>query len=67
MSLPGWWTCHICRTKRPDARISVLSKPVASMPSLTGTVRYCNDRPGCVEGAKTFTFMKGGADGKRKP
>ncbi len=54
----GTWKCHVCGTERPDERISVLSKPVNLKGfDFTENVRYCNDNPECVEGAKTFTLL----------
>jgi len=49
------WKCHICGEERPDDKISVLSKPY-----IIGVqnIRYCNDRPACIEGAKDFSFCK---------
>jgi len=54
------WRCHICKEVRPDAKISVLTKPwiVNGYPMGEQNIRYCNDKPECVEGAKTFTFIK---------
>lgn len=54
------WTCHVCRDERPDRFISVLSTK-RTMPSgveLTENVRYCNDRPACVEGAEHITWTE---------
>lgn len=57
------WTCHICKEERPDAKISVLTKPVENeWAKLVGgkveqNVRYCNDRPSCIEGAKSYTHF----------
>lgn len=53
------WTCHICGKERPDAKISVFSsiKYIGVVP-MTQNVRYCNDNPKCVEGAKTKDFME---------
>jgi len=53
------WTCHICREERPDARISVWTKPLG-LPGVEGTqnIRYCNDRQECIDGAKDFVFIK---------
>ncbi len=52
------WTCHICGAERPDDKISVLSKPTM-MDGVTQNIRYCNDKPGCVEEAKTFDLFEG--------
>ena len=55
------WTCHICKTERPDDKISVVTTDVSEESGLkVGTmsqnVRYCNDNPACTEAAKTFRF-----------
>jgi hypothetical protein len=54
------WTCHVCGRKRPDARISVLSKPglLAGRFPYTENVRYCNDDPSCREGAVHVRFIE---------
>lgn len=52
------YTCHICKIERPDVFISVLTKQIEGMPKGTEqNIRYCNDNPGCIEGAKTFSFF----------
>lgn len=55
------WTCHICGRTRPDALISVWKTtteiPGAGGATMTQNVRYCNDTPNCLEGAKTFSFF----------
>jgi len=58
------WKCHICGEERPDDKISVLSKPLVINGQSCGqqNIRYCNDRPACVEGAKTFSFFKEGGN-----
>ena len=55
------WKCHICGEERPDEKISVLSKPLIIRGQVCGmeNIRYCNDRLGCIEGAKHFSFFKG--------
>ena len=62
------WKCHICGEERPDAKISVLTKPLIIngqvVPGGQQNIRYCNDRPACIEGAKEFSFFKEGGDGK---
>jgi hypothetical protein len=57
------WTCHVCGDERPDARISVFSKTARlhGGVEVTQNVRYCNDRPACVEGAKLVDWMDGPA------
>ena len=53
------WTCHVCREERPDAKISVLVVPF-EMNGVRGqqNVRYCNDRPECLEGAAKVDWIK---------
>lgn len=53
------WTCHVCGAKRPDPRISVLSKPgvLAGRFPYMENVRYCNDRPACRAGAANVSFL----------
>lgn len=54
------WTCHVCGDERPDERISVFSSQQlfgTTGVMMTQNVRYCNDRPACIEGAKTVNFM----------
>ena len=60
------WTCHVCHEERPDAQISVLKRRWTrdggfATGGIEGdmNVRYCNDRPACVEGAKQVKFLKG--------
>lgn len=68
------WKCDICGEERPDAKISVLSKPLISsglfylgrtaLPLSSGRVcgeqniKYCNDKASCVEGAKEYSHFK---------
>ena len=57
------WTCHICKEERPDAVISVRRKPlvgVNGVPSriISENVRYCNDKPECIEASRTFSFVR---------
>ena len=58
------WKCHICGEERPNEKISVLSKPLVIngqvVPDGQQNIRYCNDRPGCIEEAKEFIFFKDG-------
>ncbi len=53
------WKCHICGYERPDSKISVLTKPLMRNGRGFGlqNIRYCNDKPGCVEEAKTFDLF----------
>jgi hypothetical protein len=61
---PNGWFCHVCDDYRPDSKISVHSTTVTTT-LLSGdipiqqNVRYCNDRPECIEGAKAVQFIKG--------
>ena len=59
------WKCHVCGAERPDAQISVFTRDLSEDSGLPeGTmlmnVRYCNDKPECIEGAKTFNFKTKG-------
>jgi len=58
------WPCHICNEERPDAKISVLTKPL-NIPGVIANenIRYCNDKEECIEGAKTFSFYKYSEEG----
>lgn len=60
------WKCHICGEERPDERISVVTKPLVINGQTVGdqNIRYCNDRPVCIEGAKEFSFFKGKREGR---
>lgn len=53
------WTCHICKRKRPDDKISVVTKPLVINGQTVGgqNICYCNDNPECIEGAKAFSFL----------
>ncbi len=54
------WRCHVCGAERPDAQISVLSRErMIGRVAFTENVRYCNDNPACIEGAKDVSFVKG--------
>lgn len=49
------WTCNVCGDERPDAIISVAKRPGPNLSDRVRPVwniRYCNDRPACVEHAK---------------
>lgn len=54
------WICHICGEERPDAKISVLTRPLIINGRQCGeqNIRHCNDRPACIEGAKEHDFFK---------
>ena len=55
------WTCHICGEERPDAKISVLTKPLVINGTACGeqNIRYCNDKAECIEGARHKDFFGG--------
>ena len=58
------WKCHICKQERPDSAISVRTTDLSAEKGFPpGTfkqnVRYCNDRPECVESSRTFSFFGG--------
>ena len=55
------WKCHLCHRKRPDSKISVLTKPLRIGGKVVGTqnIRYCNDNDECIKGAQGFSFVKG--------
>jgi hypothetical protein len=56
------WTCHVCGRERPDERISVHTTQVdLNGIAVTQNVRYCNDRPECIEKAKTHSFLDPGS------
>lgn len=54
------WTCHICKKKRPDAKISVHTTPLRIGGRVMGeqNVRYCNDNPECKKKAQNYEFVK---------
>ena len=53
------WTCHICKKRRPDSSISVLTKPLKIEKVVAReNIRYCNDDPECCRGAQNFSFFK---------
>ncbi len=56
---PLMWMCNICGEDRPDAEIAmrrtIREKNGMRYPE---TIRYCRDKPECIEGSKTKTFMK---------
>ena len=60
------WTCHICGVRRLDALIAVASYDTSAefdlpIGTMRQNVRYCSDKPECVEGVKTYRFFKKGA------
>jgi hypothetical protein len=58
------WTCHVCKEERPDDRISVYttSKRTELGVEIKQNVRYCNDNPACLEGAKEIDWLRGADD-----
>lgn len=54
------WTCHICKERRPDNRISVITKPLIINRQAVGeqNIRYCNDKADCIKKAQDFSFFK---------
>ena len=61
---PLTWKCHICGELRPDANISVLTKPlvIGGRPCGQQNIRYCNDNPQCIKAVRDYSFFK---EGKR--
>ncbi len=55
------WKCLKCGEERPDDKISVVTKPLIINCQVCGeqNIRYCNDRPACIEAAKEYSFFKG--------
>lgn len=64
------WTCHVCGDERPDELIAVYSSTWRARDGgLAGVevkqnVRYCADRPACLEGARSISFL---ATGQAEP
>ena len=55
---PIEWTCHVCGELRPDDKISVYSRTISKHDiPITENVRYCNDNPECIEGAKKVRWI----------
>ncbi len=61
---PLTWKCHICDEERPDAKISVLTKPLVVNGAVCRqqNIRYCNDKAECIEGARHKAFFGGGKE-----
>ncbi len=53
------WTCMICGAERPDANISVITKPLFLLDDQEYeiNIRYCNDMPGCLAHAEKVDSM----------
>lgn len=45
------WRCDICHDERPDANIHVITYVLSDLPGAERNLKYCEDRPTCVEGA----------------
>lgn len=59
------WTCHVCGAERPDEKISVYSSEKEFGDTgvmITQNVRYCNDNPNCIAGARDVKFVEEAAD-----
>ncbi|MBA7691992.1 hypothetical protein ES703_100548 [subsurface metagenome] len=56
------WTCHVCKRVRPDAKISVVTKPYMFDGVQIGkqNIRYCNDNPDCIAKAQDYSHFKEG-------
>ena len=54
------WSCHICKEERPDELIGVYKKPLVINGQIMGeqNIRYCLDKPSCLEGAEKFSFYE---------
>lgn len=55
------WTCHVCGEYRPDAVMGVLTTHWRSPVGIPVTqhVRYCKDRPACVNDAPAVRWLPG--------
>lgn len=54
------WSCHVCGAVRPDARISVFSserRMIGHQVVFVQNVRFCNDRPACIDGARDVVLV----------
>jgi hypothetical protein len=52
------WTCHVCGEVRPDNKIMVFSKVKKfGNAEITQNVRYCIDKPDCIEGARNIDWL----------
>lgn len=45
------WNCEICGTEREDKFISVLTYPIKDFAGAERNLKYCNDKPNCLQGA----------------
>ena len=63
------WSCHVCRKVRPDDLISVFEKPLFYNGQVCGSqnIRYCNDNPKCINGAKSLSFVNKSWEQKHEP
>lgn len=55
------WTCHVCGDERPDSAIDVFKtkRTLDGGIEVQTNVRYCNDRPTCIEEAPNVDFLGG--------
>ncbi len=63
------WICDVCKTRRPDDKISVHTKtsPIEGTDStIDMNIKYCNDKPKCVTGAKKVDYFKGKKQSKKQ-
>lgn len=51
------WRCDVCGEERPDEKISVFKREHYKPVRMTENIKFCNDRPACFEGAKTFSHF----------
>lgn len=61
------WTCNVCGAERLDALISVAKRPGPVLTTRNDVrpvwnIRYCNDRPACVEHARQDGEWRGPAE-----
>ncbi len=54
------WNCQICKEKRPDAKISVVSYLMKILPGAQVNIKYCNDNSECLEAASKKGEEEGG-------
>lgn len=45
------WKCELCREERPDKYISVLTYEIDTFRYAERNLKYCNDRPECMNKA----------------
>lgn len=57
------WYCHICKAVRPKEFISVRTTDIGDSRGLKPgimlmDIRYCNDKPSCIEKSKSEDLTK---------